>query len=128
MEDVLTQTKFDLLRTRLKGTELPLSEAAKQKAQSLLQHSDFPTRKNENWKYTNVNGLNKLLLDGSISNDFQPNIISNDSERLHILNGWISNQANVPGVKTSWDSLPELSTEEPFDALNLLYCTFVLKI
>ena len=118
MEDVLTQTKFDLLRTRLNETKLPLSETAKQRAQSLLQDSDFPTRKNENWKYTNVNGLNKLLLDGSISNNFQPNIISNGSERLHILNGWISNQVNVPGVKTSWDSLPELSTEEPFDALR----------
>jgi len=128
MEDVLTQTKFDLLRTRLKGTELPLSEAAKQKAQSLLQHSDFPTRKNEAWKYTNVNGLNKLLLDGSSSNASQPNIISNGAERLHILNGCISNQADVPGIKTSWSSLPELSTEEPFDALNMLYCTGAIEL
>jgi Fe-S cluster assembly protein SufD len=128
MEDVLTQTKFDLLRTRLNETELPLSEAAKQRAQSLLQDSDFPTRKNETWKYTNVNGLNKLLLDGSSANDSQPNIISNGSERLHILNGCISNQADVPGVKTSWDSLPELSSDEPFDALNLLYCTCAVEL
>ena len=128
MEDVLTQTKFDLLRTRLNETELPLSEAAKQRAQSLLQDSDFPTRKNETWKYTNVNGLNKLLLDGSSSSDSQPNSISNEVERLHILNGCISNQADIPGIKTSWNSLPELSTEEPFDALNMLYCTCAVEL
>ena len=128
MEDVLTQTKFDLLRTRLKGTELPLSEAAKQKAQSLLQLSDFPTRKNEAWKYTNVNGLNKLLLDGSSSTGPEPAIISNQAERLHVVNGHIDKQSVVPGIRTSWDKLPEHCSEDPFDALNLLYCTAAIEI
>ena len=67
MEDLLTQTKFDRLRTQLNETALPLTEVAKQRAQSLLEISDFPTRKNEAWKYTNVNGLNKLLLNASTS-------------------------------------------------------------
>ena len=34
MEDVLTQTKFDILRTRLTQTVLPLTEKAKEKAQA----------------------------------------------------------------------------------------------
>ena len=63
MEEVLTQTKFDILRKKLSPTLLPISEISKGKAEDLLATSDFPTRKNEAWKYTNVNGLNKLLLD-----------------------------------------------------------------
>jgi Fe-S cluster assembly protein SufD len=129
MEDVLTQTKFDILKTRLTQTVLPLSEEAKEKAQSLLECSDFPTRRNEAWKYTNVNGLNKLLLDDSGSKSTELSIISKNAQRVHVVNGHIAkDQTALSGVKTSWTLLPELASEEPFDALNLLYCTSAIEL
>jgi len=131
MEDFLTQTKFDRLRTQLNETALPLTEVAKQRAQSLLEISDFPTRKNEAWKYTNVNGLNKLLLNASASksNNKPANTISNNGRKVHIINGHIAEgQTDTPGIRTSWDSLPERYTESPFDALNLLYCSCAVEL
>ena len=129
MEDVLTQTKFDILRTRLTQTVLPLTEEAKEKAQALLEYSDFPTRRNEAWKYTNVNGLNKLLLDDSGSKSTELSIISKNAQRVHVVNGHIAkDQTDLSGVKTSWTLLPELASEEPFDALNLLYCTAAIEL
>jgi hypothetical protein len=79
MEEVLTQTKFDILRTKLRLSELPISEASKEKALALLTKSDFPTRKIEAWKYTNVNGLNKLSLRGEVSNGAKPTAITKKS-------------------------------------------------
>ncbi|MBL6668432.1 MAG: Fe-S cluster assembly protein SufD [Crocinitomicaceae bacterium] len=129
MDQVLTQTKFDILRTRLNPTELPISEASKEKAEDLLAKSDFPTRKNEAWKYTNVNGLNKLLLDGESSGFMKPHNITKSADKVYIVNGQVSkNKSDVPGIKTSWNSLSEMQTEDPFDALNLLYCTAALEL
>ena len=90
MDQVLTQTKFDILRTRLNPTELPISEASKEKAEDLLAKSDFPTRKNEAWKYTNVNGLNKLLLDGESSGFMKPHNITKSADKVYIVNGQVA--------------------------------------
>ena len=129
MDQVLTQTKFDILRTRLNPTELPISKASKEKAEDLLAKSDFPTRKNEAWKYTNVNGLNKLLLDGESSGFTKPHNITKSADKVYIVNGQVAkDQIDFPGMKTSWNNLPELHTEDPFDALNLLYCTAALEL
>ena len=49
MDEVITQTKFDILRKRLSPTLLPISKDSKAKAEDLLSTSDFPTRKNEAW-------------------------------------------------------------------------------
>jgi Fe-S cluster assembly protein SufD len=129
MEEVLTQTKFDILRTKLRLSELPISEASKEKALALLTKSDFPTRKIEAWKYTNVNGLNKLSLKGEVSNGARPTAITEKAEKVHITNGKITDShSDFTGIKTSWNKLPEVCTSEPFDALNLLYCTAAIEI
>ena len=96
------------------------TKVSKAKAEDLLATSDFPTRKNEAWKYTNVNGLNKLLLDGESSDLTKPNSITKSAEKVYIINGQVSkDQSDVSGIKTSWGELPELHTEDSFDALNL---------
>ena len=41
MEDVLTQTKFDILRTRLTQTVLPLTERLKKKLKRYLNTQTF---------------------------------------------------------------------------------------
>ena len=104
MDEVLPQTKFDILRKRLSPTLLPISKVSKAKAEDLLATSDFPTRKNEAWKYTNVNGLNKLLLDGESSDLTKPNSITKSAEKVYIINGKVSkDQTDVSGNKTSWE-------------------------
>ena len=129
MEEVLTQTKFDILRTELRPTELKISDALRAKTSEIVNSSDFPTRKNEAWKYTNVNGLNKLVLDGKNAPISEPLIISNRSRKLFIKNGQVSeDQSVLSGIKTSWDVLPEFYTDDAFDALNVLYCTAAIQL
>ena len=129
MEEVLTQTKFDILRTRLRPTALNISDTLRAKASENVNSSDFPTRKNEAWKYTNVNGLNKLVFDGKNAPISEPLIISNRSRKLYIKNGQVSeDQSVLSGIKTSWDVLPEFYTDDAFDALNVLYCTAAIQL
>ena len=130
MDKVLTQTKFDVLRTKLSPTVFPISDNSISKAEALLEHTDFPTRKIEAWKYTNVNGLNKLLLDGKSSALTKPNSISKEtSKKVHIINGKISKEhSDLAGIKTSWNELPSICEEDSFDALNLLYCTAAIEL
>ena len=129
MEEVLTQTKFDILRTGLRPTALKISDALRAKTSEIVNSSDFPTRKNEAWKYTNVNGLNKLVFDGKNAPISEPLIISNRSRKLFVKNGQVSEgQSVLSGIKTSWDVLPEFFTDDPFDALNALYCTSAIQV
>jgi Fe-S cluster assembly protein SufD len=129
MEDVLKKTKFNTLREHFTPTLLPFSSKAIMDAEELLGDADFPNRKNEKWKYTNVNGLSKLSFDGFNSDFFGKNEISNSSEKLIISNGKLAdNHPTISGVKTIWEKLPDTTPQDPFDALNILYCTQAIEI
>ena len=129
MEGVLTRSKFDILREKLSPSHLPISDEAREKAEAILEISDFPTRKNERWKYTSVNGINKLTFDESIGDFDSFNPISANAKQLIISNGFIKkDQKQIIGVKTSWGELPTTSTDDAFDALNILYCTAAIEI
>ena len=129
MEEVVTHSKFDTLRSNLKPTSFGLDVQNRERAEAILEKADFPNRKNERWKYTNVNGINKLLLDRKSSSSSAQNVISKDSEKLFISNGVvIENQTQISGVTTNWSVIPSKNTEDPFDALNLLHCTSVIEI
>ena len=67
MEEVLIHSKFNTLREHFTPTLLPFSSQALKKAEAIVENTDFPSRKNENWKYTNVNGLTKLSFNGNNS-------------------------------------------------------------
>ena len=47
MDEVLTQTKFDILRTRLSPTALPISKVTTAKAAALHATSEYHTIKKE---------------------------------------------------------------------------------
>ena len=81
------------------------------------------------WKYTSVNGINKLTFDESIGDFDSFNPISANAEKLIISNGFIKkDQKQIKGVKTSWGELPTTSADDAFDALNILYCTAAIEI
>ena len=128
MEEVLKKNKFDDLRAHLKPSQLPFSDDAREQAERLLKENDFPTRKNENWKYTSLNGLFKLPFNSESNGSISVPQISSSSKRIFIKNGQIESDKSIPGVKTNWESMPEMSEKNPFDALNLLYCTSAIEI
>lgn len=129
MEDVLKKTKLNALRENFEPTRLPLSQELIRDAEDRLKDADFPNRKNENWKYTSVNGLNRLSFDGNPSGTFKRDFISETSQKIIISNGKLINPIeSIRGVKTSWENLPEVYGQNTFDILNLLYCTAAIEI
>jgi len=128
MKEVLNKTKFDDLRAHFKPSKLPFSKDSKKQAEKILKGVDFPTRKNERWKYTSLNGLAKLTFDGSQNDEITTPVISSSAKRIIIKNGLIEDRISLNGVKTHWESMPEILEEETFDALNLLHCTSAIEI
>ncbi len=128
MEEVLKKTKFDDLRAHFKPSQFPLSDDSVKQAGRILKESDFPTRKNEHWKYTSLNSLLKLPFDGELNGEVSAPQISSNAKRIIIKNGQIQADVSINGVKTHWESIPKISEEDPFDALNLLHCTSAIEI
>ena len=129
MEEVLIHSKFNTLREHFTPTLLPFSSQALKKAEALLDYADFPSRKNEQWKYTSVNGLTKLSFDESSSGSFIKETVSKVAKKLYVSNGvLVESNPTIEGVKTNSDILPDDSSQDPFDALNILYCTSAIEI
>jgi Fe-S cluster assembly protein SufD len=128
MEEVLKKNKFDDLRAHFKPSQLPFSDSSVEQAERILKETDFPTRKNEHWKYTSLNGLLKLPFDGEVNGASSAPQISSNAKRIIIKNGQIPADVSINGVKTNWKSMPKISEEDPFDALNLLHCTSAVEI
>lgn len=132
MEDVLKQNKLQSLRAFLAPTVLPFSASFLEETRSALDELDLPTRKDENWKYTNLNGLKKLSLDKEGSNELAGNsYISKSSNKLVIKNGIVIDSDNeIEGVRTNWSDkqLPEVMESGVMDALNVLHCTAAIEI
>ena len=128
MEEVLKKNKFDDLRAHFKPSQLPFSDGSVERAERILKETDFPTRKNEHWKYTSLNGLLKLPFDGEVNGGSSAPQISSNAKRIIIKNGQIPADVSINGVKTNWKSMPKISEDDPFDALNLLHCTSAVEI
>ena len=132
MEDVLKQNKLHSLSATLTPTNLPFSASFLEQNNALLEQLDLPTRKDENWKYTNLNGIKKLSLDKGASNEVLENTsISSQAHKIVIKNGVVidSNQA-IEGVRTKWSdkNLPEVMGSGALDALNVLHCSAAIEI
>ncbi|RLA65422.1 MAG: Fe-S cluster assembly protein SufD [Epsilonproteobacteria bacterium] len=101
-----------------------------EKALKKLSEIGFPTKKLENWKYTNVTPLLKdhLKLNAPLDTaDIESFLIKTDGPLMVFINGHFIEEksVSVPGlhfkVKSLSNSLPEFdeSSEESFDLLNL---------
>ncbi len=129
MEEVLMKTKLQTLRENLKKTRLPFPEETLRKSEMLLKNTDLPSRKDERWKYTNVNGLNRLALDQSSSGVVHADAISKQSNKLYITDGvFLDTNPKVEGVRTNGELLPGDAIQDSFDAMNLLHCTTTIQI
>ena len=129
MQDIVapTNTKLNQFRTGLKPTSILFSKESQEEAMRFLDKRDFPTTKEETWKYTRLAKLANSTFTGSVSNEqIESPTIHADSYRFVFLNGELtelSNGVNAASLKdVTGDKLNQINLEYHFfDAINLVY-------
>lgn len=138
--------KLDAFTEQLTRTKVAFSPEVIEKSEAFLSNSDFPTTRDEAWKYTRVAKI------AGIRTAVQPNNFSEDELKQFILNedhfniilvngvpqGFFSSGQSMDGISVK--SLSTCSTEELkssltefnlntiFDHLNTLYCVDGIRI
>ena len=90
MQDILTptNTKLSRFRSGLKPTSIKFTKECLNDAIGFLENKDFPTTKEESWKYTRLSKLANTTFSGSVSNDeFEISFIHANSYRFVFTNG-----------------------------------------
>lgn len=124
---VPTNTKLSQFRSSLKPTSIFFSKETLEEANRFLDNRDFPTTREESWKYTRLTKLANSTFTGSAStNNYNIPFVHNDSYRFVFSNGElieISAGINALTLKNvSSEKLNNISLENHFfDAINLVY-------
>lgn len=129
MQDIVapTNTKLNQFRSGLKPTSILFLKETLEEANQLLEKRDFPTTREESWKYTRLTKLANSTFSGSVSYDnFDIPYVHLDSYRFVFKNGElteISDGINALSLKNvSNDKLNHIALENHFfDAINLVY-------
>jgi Fe-S cluster assembly protein SufD len=122
-----TNTKLSQFRSGLIPTSILFSKETLEEANRFLDNRDFPTTREESWKYTRLTKLANSTFLGSVSNDLlEIPFVHNDSYRFVFSNGElieISDGINALSLKNvSSEKLNNISLENHFfDAINLAY-------
>lgn len=122
-----TNTKLSQFRSGLKPTSILFSKETLEEANCFLETRDFPTTREESWKYTRLTKLANSTFSGSVSNDLlEIRFVHSDSYRFVFENGdltEISDGINALSLKNvSSDKLNHIALENHFfDAINLAY-------
>lgn len=122
-----TNTKLSQFRSGLKPTSILFSKETLEEANRFLENRDFPTTREESWKYTRLTKLANSTFSGSVStNNFDIPFVHADSYRFVFSNGElteISAGINALSLKNvSSDKLDNITLENHFfDAINLVY-------
>ncbi len=122
-----TNTKLSQFLSGLKPTSILFSKETLEEANQLLEKRDFPTTREESWKYTRLTKLANSTFSGSVStNNFDIPFVHADSYRFVFKNGdltEISAGINALSLKNaSGDKLNNIALENHFfDAINLVY-------
>jgi Fe-S cluster assembly protein SufD len=129
MQDIVAQTDTKLNRflSDLKPTSILFSKESLEEAKHFLENRDFPTTKEETWKYTRLSKLANSTFSGSVSNDkFEIPSVHSDSYRFVFTNGELtelSEGINALSVRDiASNKLESINSENRiFDAINLAY-------
>lgn len=129
MQDIVAQTDTKLNRflSDLKPTSILFSKESLEEAKHFLENRDFPTTKEETWKYTRLSKLANSTFSGSVSNDkFEIPSVHSDSYRFVFTNGELTelnegiNALSVRDIASN--KLESINSENRiFDAINLAY-------
>lgn len=119
--------KLGLFRSELNLTPISFNRELINKALEIIENKDFPTTREESWKYTRLTKLSNTKFSGACfdSSNIKTKIHS-DSYRFVFENGSltkISQGINVISIKdASAEQLNNIVSEDQlFDALNLAY-------
>jgi Fe-S cluster assembly protein SufD len=145
METIINTTKLDAFRSHLTPTAINLPSAIVQEVNAVLDQTDFPTTRQEAWKYTRVGKIAAI----SAQQGFTPSdvksfpIIDQEAYTIHVVNGqpiWTTAQDKLPQgvhIKTlsscNEGELEQLFEKkikgiDVFQALNIAYLTDGLMI
>ena len=122
-----TNTKLSQFRSGLKPTSVVFSKDTLEEANHVLENRDFPTTREESWKYTRLTKLANSTFSGSVSNDnFDIPFVHADSYRFVFTNGQLtefSDGINALSIKeVGSEELKDIGLENHFfDAINLAY-------
>lgn len=145
MNDTIQENKLTAFVENLSPTTLSISTELIKEANSVLSTTDFPTTRNENWKYTRVGRIAAIRSDNKVINDNHSVITAEtiptiDNEAITfvfengIFNATLSSKSLPTGLlvkQLSACSIDELSLVgnqlkldgEVFNALNTVYAT-----
>ena len=101
METIVKTSKLNAFCAQLKPTSIALPKDLLSKAEAYLDHTDFPTTRQEAWKYTRVG---KIAAISSQENNVQFEakslpVIDKEAITIHVLNGqicWSSEKSTLP--------------------------------
>jgi Fe-S cluster assembly protein SufD len=129
MQDILTptNTKLSRFRSGLKPTSIKFTKECLNEAIGFLESKDFPTTKEESWKYTRLSKLANTTFSGSVSNDeFEISFVHANSYRFVFTNGELTHLTDGFDAFSlndlAGDRLNQIRLENHFfDAINLSY-------
>lgn len=129
MQEILTptNTKLSRFQSGLKPTSIKFTKECLNEAIGFLESKDFPTTKEESWKYTRLSKLANATFSGSFSNDeFEISFIHANSYRFVFTNGELTHFTDGFDAFSLKDlageRLNQIRLENHFfDAINLSY-------
>lgn len=89
--EIISEHKQQALLKPLLDSSFSGNEKVREAAAELLQHTELPTRKHEDWKYTNLAKLNKTVFafqENASAFDVKKFLPENDGEVLVFVNGF----------------------------------------
>ncbi len=147
MSTILSVNKLDTFRSHLKQTTLEFPNQALQNAENFLSAIDFPTTKDEAWKYTRLTKISSVQANNHATHDLNDVLTLNlgkDTINLTFVNGVLITTYDQNFINSLPDGLTILPLEncnqeqlasivnseekELFHAMNTLYCSSGLYI
>ncbi|MFM7667980.1 MAG: Fe-S cluster assembly protein SufD [Bacteroidota bacterium] len=132
METQVQLSKLKQFSVNFVETKLPLNEVILSKSKEVLNNFDFPTTRDEQWKYTRLTKLSQLSLHQTSNSQGESKAPLNNSQIISIVNGNLASISTIEEVNITKFSE---ATEEKinmigkyvnldnniFNALNSLY-------
>lgn len=132
METQVQLSKLKQFSASFVESTLPLNEDIISKSKEVLSEFDFPTTRNEQWKYTRLTKLSQLKLHQSSNTHLKSKAPLNNAQVISVVNGNIASVSQISEVtiakfsEISEDKLNQLGRninldENVFHALNSVY-------
>jgi Fe-S cluster assembly protein SufD len=129
MQETISATvnKLGLFRSELSLTPISFSRDAINNALAIIESSDFPTTREESWKYTRLSKLANSKFSGTyLNSEIKNTYVHSDAHRFIFINGTLTHLSHAVHSTSIKEATEEqlgdiYSSDQLFDALNLAY-------